>query len=122
MSADNENVQIPEFDTRPYREDRHVKIDGVTYTIRPLGAAEYNRLVDRADQIKSLSTSGKITPAARAKAEQEIYDIITPLFTPADEFKKWQASTKKATEFAYRAVMDQLAGIVVPNYRVDQQG
>lgn len=102
------------FDTTRARKTKHVQIDGTTYEIRPMGAKEYLQLSSRAQQIDKLQSNGgelkNIIPL-----QDEMFDMITPLFSPAEEFEAWAEECKREAEFAYRQVMSELVPLCMPD-------
>ena len=114
---DDSNVEIiPVFDTTNARKKRHVEIDGVTYEIRPLGSAEYFRIVDKSRKLNEI-VSGKQNSKAVRALQDELFPLIIPLFEPSETFNKWIVDTKRDSGFAYRSIMQELVKLVVPNVR-----
>lgn len=102
------------FDTTRARETKHVQIDGTTYAIRPMGAKEYLQLSSRAQQISKLQSNGaeltNIIPL-----QDEMFRMISPLFSPAEKFAAWAEECKSESEFAYRQVMMELVPLCMPD-------
>lgn len=107
------------FDTTQARKTKHVQIDGTTYEIRPMGSKEYLQLSSRAQQITKLQSAGEDS-ANIIQLQDEMFEMILPLFSPADRFAEWAEECKRESEFAYRQVMSELVPICMPNVHPDK--
>lgn len=111
--------KILSFDSRKAREEKKARIDGVSYTIRPLGGKEYLQLSANASKLADLNMKDA-TPEQIQNVQDEMFDLITPLFSPADKFVEWQKSCKAESEFAYRQIMTELVAACMPNVHADE--
>lgn len=125
MSTENDEItDIPVFDTRGATKPHKFRVltddhpDGIVFTVRPLDAAVYLKVVEKSEQIRSLQAKGADGETLSAMQDM-LYELITPLITPAVEFGEWKKSTKKGSGFVYRMVMDQVVSAVIPKVRVN---
>lgn len=99
------------FDTSNATEDKQVKIDGTVYTISPLGSASFMKLMSKRDLLDKIS-AGKLTAEQMVNAQDQVFDIIRPLITPADKFQKWEDGIRDRNAMAYWQVMGRLLSLV----------
>lgn len=111
--------KIPVFSTYEAVRDKHVEIDGVVYTVHPLGSAEYLQILDGRDKLAKLSE--KADSKTICKIQDDIFDMVSNVFEPNDDFRTWADDTKRKSDYVYRSVMNQLLEIVIPKVRLNDR-
>lgn len=91
------------FDTSLATEDINFRLDGTVYTMRPMGAGEYVKLLDSQSQLAAAKKADKIM-----QVQERLYDIVRPMITPADRFAVWEKTIRARSEVTYRQVMDSI--------------
>lgn len=91
----------------------------VTFEVQPLTSDLYFKINEQQAKIKALTDKGSaLTRRELQTLQKTVDDIVIPLVTPADEFKKYLDS---ATEVGRRMVLDNIAVLAFPKVRVDSQ-
>lgn len=109
---------ILSIDTRKSFRHLTVKIDGVTYTMRPLGSKDMLTILDNAEALDKLST-GKMTRETLETAENIIFPLIASLMNPDNTFHEWMTQTKKRSDLAYYRAMTALCKLMAENLTLD---
>lgn len=104
------------FDTIHARKPKTVIIDGETYTARPLGSAEYFKLVSKSNQMQE-AEQRKIDPRKFQKLQDDTIDLILPVFDPNDKFRDVIASCKRDAGFDYYAMMTRIIALIMPSQK-----
>lgn len=112
---------ILNIDTRKSFRNLTIKIDGTTYTMRPLGSKDMLTILDNAEALDKLST-GKMTKDTLETAEETIFPLIANLMTPNDTFHKWMQQTKQRSDLAYLQAMTALCKLMAENLTLDIKG
>lgn len=112
---------ILNIDTRKSFRQLTVKIDGTTYTMRPLGSKDMLTIIDNAEALDKLST-GKINKDTLATAEEIIFPLTASLMTPNDTFHEWMEQTKQRSDLAYLQAMTALCKLMAENLTLDIKG
>lgn len=112
---------ILNIDTRKAFRHLTVKIDGITYTMRPLGSKDMLTILDNAEALDRLST-GKISKDTLATAEQIIFPLVTSLMSPNNAFNEWAKQTKERSDLAYLQAMTALCKLMAGNLTLDIKG
>lgn len=112
---------ILNIDTRKAFRQLTVKIDGITYTMRPLGSKDMLTILDNAEALDKLST-GRMTKDTLATAEEVIFPLIVSLMSPNNAFKEWANQTKQRSDLAYLQAMTALCKLMAENLTLDIKG
>lgn len=112
---------ILNIDTRKSFRNLTVKIDGITYTMRPLGSKDMLTILDNAEALDKLST-GKMTRDALETAEETIFPLVAGLMTPNNAFHEWMTQTKQRSDLAYIQAMTALCKLMAENLVLDIKG
>lgn len=115
------NTPILNIDTRKSFRNLTIKIDGTTYTMRPLGSKDMLTILDNAEALDKLST-GKITKETLETAEEIIFPLVTSLMSPDDTFHEWAQQTKQRSDLAYIQAMTALCKLMAENLTLDIKG
>lgn len=109
------------IDTRKSFRQLTIKIDGITYTMRPLGSKDMLTILDNAEALDKLST-GKMTHETLETAENIIFPLVTNLMTPNNAFHEWAQQTKQRSDLAYLQAMTALCKLMAENLTLDIKG
>lgn len=112
---------ILNIDTRKSFRQLTVKIDGTTYTMRPLGSKDMLTIIDNAEALDKLST-GKLNKDTLTTAEEIIFPLAASLMTPDDAFREWMDQTKQRSDLAYLQAMTALCKLMTENLTLDIKG
>lgn len=112
---------ILNIDTRKSFRQLTVKIDGTTYTMRPLGSKDMLTILDHAEALDKLST-GKISKETLTTAEEIIFPLVADLMNPNDDFHEWMEQTKERSDLAYYQAMTALCKLMAENLTLDIKG
>lgn len=102
------------IDTRKSFRQLTIKIDGTTYTMRPLGSKDMLTILDNAEALDKLST-GKINKETLNTAEEIIFPLVATLMTPNNTFHEWMTQTKQRSDLAYLQAMTALCKLMAEN-------
>lgn len=109
------------IDTRKSFRQLTIKIDGTTYTMRPLGSKDMLTILDNADALDKLST-GEMTKETLNTAETIIFPLAANLMTPNNAFHEWMTQTKQRSDLAYLQAMTALCKLMAENLTLDIKG
>lgn len=109
------------IDTRKSFRQLTIKIDGTTYTMRPLGSKDMLTILDNAEALDKLST-GKMTHETLETAENIIFPLIESLMTPNNAFHEWANQTRQRSDLAYLQAMTALCKLMAENLTLDIKG
>lgn len=109
------------IDTRKSFRQLTIKIDGTTYTMRPLGSKDMLTILDNAEALDKLAT-GKISNETLATAEEIIFPLVTNLMSPNNTFHEWAKQTKQRSDLAYIQAMTALCKLMAENLTLDIKG
>ena len=112
---------ILDIDTRKSFRDLTVKIDGIVYTMRPLGSKDMLTILDNAEALDKLST-GKMTKETLEAAEEIIFPLVANLMTPNNAFHEWMNQTKQRSDLAYWRAMTALCKLMSQNLNISIKG
>lgn len=112
---------ILNIDTRKSFRQLTVKIDGTTYTMRPLGSKDMLTIIDNAEALDKLS-AGKMTKDTLETAENIIFPLVANLMTPNKAFHEWMEQTKQRSDLAYLQAMTALCKLMAENLTLDIKG
>lgn len=112
---------ILNIDTRKAFRQLTVKIDGITYTMRPLGSKDMLTILDNAEALDKLST-GRMTKDTLETAEEIIFPLVANLMTPNNAFHEWMQQTKQRSDLAYMQAMTALCKLMAENLTLDIKG
>lgn len=112
---------ILNIDTRKAFRQLTVKIDGTTYTMRPLGSKDMLTILDNAEALDKLST-GRMTKDTLETAEEIIFPLVTNLMSPNNTFHEWMQQTKQRSDLAYMQAMTALCKLMAENLTLDIKG
>lgn len=112
---------ILNIDTRKSFRQLTIKIDGITYTMRPLGSKDMLTILDNAEALDKLST-GKMTKETLETAEEIIFPLVTNLMSPTNAFNEWAQQTKQRSDLAYIQAMTALCKLMAENLTLDIKG
>lgn len=112
---------ILDIDTRKAFRQLTVKIDGTTYTMRPLGSKDMLTILDHAEALDKLST-GQMSKETLATAEEIIFPLVADLMNPNDTFHEWMTQTKQRSDLAYLQAMTALCKLMAENLTLDIKG
>lgn len=115
------DTPILDIDTRKSFRQLTVKIDGTTYTMRPLGSKDMLTILDNAEALDKLST-GKISKETLTTAEEIIFPLVANLMTPNNAFHEWMTQTKQRSDLAYLQAMTALCKLMAENLTLDIKG
>lgn len=115
------NTPILNIDTRKSFRNLTIKIDGTTYTMRPLGSKDMLTILDHAEALDKLST-GKMTKETLETAEEIIFPLVTNLMNPNNAFHEWAQQTKQRSDLAYIQAMTALCKLMAENLTLDIKG
>lgn len=112
---------ILNIDTRKSFRNLTIKIDGTTYTMRPLGSKDMLTIIDNAEALDKLST-GRMTKETLETAEEIIFPLVTTLMSPNNTFNEWAQQTKQRSDLAYIQAMTALCKLMAENLTLDIKG
>lgn len=112
---------ILNIDTRKAFRELAVKIDGVTYIMRPLGSKDMLTILDHAEALDRLS-AGKMSNDTLKTAEEIIFPLIADLMSPNDTFHEWAEQTRQRSDLAYLQAMTALCKLMAENLTLDIKG
>lgn len=112
---------ILNIDTRKSFRQLTVKIDGITYTMRPLGSKDMLTIIDNAEALDKLST-GQMTKDTLDTAEEIIFPLVASLMNPNNAFQEWANQTKQRSDLAYLQAMTALCKLMAENLTLDIKG
>nr|UVX45673.1 MAG: hypothetical protein [Bacteriophage sp.] len=112
---------ILNIDTRKSFRQLTVKIDGTTYTMRPLGSKDMLTIIDNAEALDKLST-GRMTKETLTTAEEIIFPLVESLMNPNNTFHEWAQQTKQRSDLAYLQAMTALCKLMAENLTLDIKG
>lgn len=112
---------ILNIDTRKSFRQLTVKIDGVTYTMRPLGSKDMLTILDHAEALDKLA-AGRMTKETLATAEEIIFPLVADLMEPNNAFHEWMQQTKQRSDLAYMQAMTALCKLMAENLTLDIKG
>lgn len=112
---------ILNIDTRKSFRQLTVKIDGTTYTMRPLGSKDMLTILDHAEALDKLST-GQMSKETLDTAEEIIFPLVAGLISPNDTFHEWMTQTKQRSDLAYIQAMTALCKLMAENLTLDIKG
>lgn len=112
---------ILNIDTRKSFRQLTIKIDGTTYTMRPLGSKDMLTILDNAEALDKLST-GKMTKETLETAEEIIFPLVESLMSPDNTFHEWAQQTKQRSDLAYIQAMTALCKLMAENLTLDIKG
>lgn len=109
------------IDTRKSFRQLTVKIDGTTYTMRPLGSKDMLTILDHAEALDKLST-GQMSKETLETAEETIFPLVADLMSPNDTFHEWMTQTRQRSDLAYLQAMTALCRLMAENLTLDIKG
>lgn len=109
------------IDTRKSFRQLTIKIDGTTYTMRPLGSKDMLTILDNAAALDKLS-AGEMTKETLETAENIIFPLVANLMTPNNAFHEWMTQTKQRSDLAYLQAMTALCKLMAENLTLDIKG
>lgn len=112
---------ILDIDTRKSFRTITVKLDGIVYTMRPLGSKDLLTILDNAATLDKLTT-GKMTRETLEAAETIIFPLIADLMSPNDAFREWMDQTKQRSDLAYLQAMTALCKLMAENLNITIKG
>lgn len=112
---------ILDIDTRKSFRDLTVKLDGIVYTMRPLGSKDMLTILDNAEALDKLST-GKMTRETLETAEEIIFPLVAGLMSPNNAFREWMNQTKARSDLAYYRAMTALCKLMSQNLNISIKG
>lgn len=112
---------ILNIDTRKSFRQLTVKIDGTTYTMRPLGSKDMLTILDHAEALDKLSI-GQMSKETLETAEEIIFPLVADLMTPNNTFHEWMTQTKQRSDLAYLQAMTALCKLMAENLTLDIKG
>ena len=112
---------ILDIDTRKSFRTLTVKLDGIVYTMRPLGSKDLLTILDNAETLDRLST-GKMSKETLETAEEIIFPLIADLMTPNNTFREWMDQTKQRSDLAYLQAMTALCKLMSENLNITIKG
>lgn len=112
---------ILNIDTRKSFRNLTIKIDGTTYTMRPLGSKDMLTILDNAEALDKLST-GQMTHETLENAEEIIFPLVANLMTPNNTFHEWMQQTKQRSDLAYLQAMTALCKLMAENLTLTIKG
>lgn len=112
---------ILNIDTRKAFRQLTVKIDGITYTMRPLGSKDMLTILDHAEALDKLAT-GQMSKDTLSTAEETIFPLVESLMSPDNAFHEWAQQTKQRSDLAYLQAMTALCKLMAENLTLDIKG
>ena len=112
---------ILNIDTRKAFRQLTVKIDDITYTMRPLGSKDMLTILDHAEALDKLST-GQMSKETLDTAEEIIFPLVADLISPNNAFHEWMTQTKQRSDLAYLQAMTALCKLMAENLTLDIKG
>lgn len=112
---------ILDIDTRESFRTLTIKLDGVVYTMRPLGSKDLLTILDNAETLDKLTT-GKMTGETLEAAETIIFPLVTDLMTPNNAFHEWATQTRERSDLAYCRAMTALCKLMSKNLTISIKG
>ena len=112
---------ILNIDTRKAFRQLTIKIDGITYTMRPLGSKDMLTILDNAEALDKLAT-GRMTKDTLTTAEDIIFPLVASLMSPNNAFQEWANQTKQRSDLAYLQAMTALCKLMAENLTLDIKG
>lgn len=112
---------ILDIDTRKAFRQLTVKLDGIIYTMRPLGSKDMLTILDNAEALDRLST-GKMTKETLETAEEIIFPLVADLMSPNNAFNEWAKQTKERSDLAYLQAMTALCKLMAENLTLTIKG
>lgn len=112
---------ILNIDTRNAFRTLTVKLDGITYTMRPLGSKDMLTILDNAEALDKLST-GRMNKDTLETAEEIIFPLVADLMNPSNAFHEWMQQTKQRSDLAYLQAMTALCKLMAENLTLDIKG
>lgn len=112
---------ILNIDTRKAFRQLTVKLDGIIYTMRPLGSKDMLTILDNAAALDKLST-GEMTQETLETAEETIFPLVANLMTPNNAFNEWMTQTKQRSDLAYYRAMTALCKLMSENLNITIKG
>ena len=112
---------ILNIDTRKAFRELTVKLDGITYTMRPLGSKDMLTILDNAEALDKLS-AGKMSRETLTTAEEIIFPLVADLMSPNDTFREWAEQTRQRSDLAYLQAMTALCKLMAENLTLDIKG
>ena len=112
---------ILDIDTRKSFRDLTVKIDGIVYTMRPLGSKDLLIILDNAETLDRLA-AGKMTRETLEAAETVIFPLAANLMTPRNTFDEWARQTKQRSDLAYYQAMTAICKLMSENLNINIKG
>lgn len=112
---------ILDIDTRKSFRDLTVKLDGIIYTMRPLGSKDMLTILDNAEALDKLA-AGKMTKETLETAEGTIFPLVASLMSPSNAFTEWMTQTKTRSDLAYLQAMTALCKLMAGNLTLDIKG
>lgn len=109
---------ILNIDTRKSFRQLTIKIDGTTYTMRPLGSKDMLTILDNAEALDKLAT-GKLNKDTLTTAENTIFPLAANLMSPNNTFHEWMTQTKQRSDLAYIQAMTALCKLMAENLTLD---
>lgn len=109
------------IDTRKAFRQLTIKIDGITYTMRPLGSKDMLTILDNAEALDKLST-GRMSEETLTTAEETIFPLVESLISPNNAFHEWTQQTKQRSDLAYIQTMTALCKLMAENLTLDIKG
>jgi hypothetical protein len=112
---------ILDIDTRKSFRNLTVKLDGIIYTMRPLGSKDMLTILDNAEALDKLST-GRMTKDTLETAEETIFPLVANLMEPNNAFHEWMQQTKQRSDLAYMQAMTALCKLMAENLTLNIKG
>jgi hypothetical protein len=112
---------ILNIDTRKSFRTLTVKLDGVIYTMRPLGSKDMLTILDHAEALDKLA-NGRMTEETLATATEIIFPLVESLMSPNNAFHEWAQQTKQRSDLAYIRAMTALCKPMAKNLALDIKG
>ena len=112
---------ILDIDTRKSFRNLTVKLDGIVYTMRPLGSKDMLTILDNAEALDKLA-AGKMTKETLETAEEIIFPLVASLMNPTNTFAEWMNQTKTRSDLAYLQAMTALCKLMAENLSLTIKG
>ena len=112
---------ILNIDTRNSFRNLTVKLDGIVYTMRPLGSKDMLTILDNAEALDKLA-AGKMTKETLETAEEIIFPLVATLMSPSNAFAEWMNQTKTRSDLAYLQAMTALCKLMAENLTLTIKG
>lgn len=110
-----------DIDTRKSFRTLTVKLDGIVYTMRPLGSKDLLTILDNAETLDKLTT-GKMTRETLEAAETIVFPLVADLMNPNNAFREWVDQTKQRSDLAYLQAMTALCKLMAENLNITIKG